>query len=260
MDYRQVLEAGTPTVVGTGDSRPPDLREAVEAAFTDGAPNWQAADAVLDQAWVQDARLWRRRLALFLEGLSSLARSAFADLVEAGCQPDMLAFQFHEATRVTEYTRDHRRLRADLDQLDKLGRHALDALTKFANRRQQFDDYLLSRRSRAVEGEPGDAELRMLVVDLKDLVARHTEDNAHMRRQLDGRRQPLLGHAEVRLSRQVYEATGAYYDRKVERILDDIRHRMGHKGRVGGALKKRRQRRSAHLVDRARRGQEMRDE
>ena len=97
---------------------------------------------------------WPRRLEPFFKDLSRAAQVAFADLVEAGCQPDMLAFQFHEATQVDEYAKDHDRLIADLEELDKLGNQAMEAVKRFANRRRQFDEYLLARRLRAVEGDP----------------------------------------------------------------------------------------------------------
>jgi len=241
-DYYQVLQEGTPTVVGRSEPRPPDLRKSVDAAWTDGDSNWEGADAVLSEVWAKDASLWRHRLKPFLQRLSRPAQTAFAELVKAGCQPDALAFQFHEATRVRDYEIDQERLRGDLDELEKLGGQSVDVVARLATRRRQFDEYLLSRRLRAIEGEPGDAELKILAMDLKDLVERHTVDYAHLRRRLDGRRQSLLGHAEVRLSRRVHEATGGYHDRKVEKILEDIRHSIGQGGRADGALKKRRQR------------------
>jgi hypothetical protein len=250
-DYCQVVQEGTPKVVGKTAPRPPDFRGSVMTALGKGDPNWQAAHDVLDQVWAKDARHWRRRLEQFLEYLSGSVQSAFADLVEAGCQPDMLAFQFHEATQLRRYEKDRGHVRRELEELDKLGHQAVDAVTKFANRKKQFDTYLMSHRLAVVEGELGDAELKMLVWDLEDLVARHVSDNARMRRQIDARRNPLLGHAEVRLSRRVHAATGAYRDGRVEQILEEIRQRMGYEGRAPGTLKKRRQRWTRQLDKRA---------
>jgi hypothetical protein len=241
-DYVWILEEGTPTVVGTSDPRPPDLREAVQAAYADGNPNWDAANAVLDKAWAMDARNWKRRLEPFLQALSTPAQAAFTVLVEAGYQADMLALQFHEATQADEYEEDHAHLQRELDELNKLGQQALEAVQRLAARKTQLDEYLMRRRLSVIDGEPGDAELKMLVADLADLVRDHAADNNRMRRQLDGRRNPLLGHAEVRLSLRVRAATGAYHDVSVERILEEIRQGMGYAVRAPGTLKKRRQR------------------
>lgn len=154
----------------------------------------------------------------------------------------MLAFQFHEATQVKQYDKDHAHLWAELEELDKLGRQAVEAVGKLASRRTQFDEYLMVRRLSVIEGEPGDAELKILALDLGDLVARHTADNKRLRRQLDARRNPLLGHAEVRLSIRVHASTSAYHDAKVEQILEELREGKGHATRAPGTLKKRRQR------------------
>jgi hypothetical protein len=78
--------------------------------------------------------------------------------------------------------------------------------------------------------------------DLEESVNRLTFDNAHMRRQLDGRREPLLGHAEVRLTKRVREVTGRYSYRLVASVLDDLRTAKGLEGRDADALKKRVQR------------------
>lgn len=251
-DYCAVLEGGTPREVGVDEPRPPDLRKAVVTAFDSGSENrWDVADEVLDQAWNDDARSWPCRLSLFLTPLSRRAHTAFAALVKAGYQPDQLAFQFFEATKVAEYADDEQRVRADLDTLDRLGAQAVASVKALTNRWSQFDEYLLAHRLRVPEGEPGDAELKILLMDLEDLVARHNSDTQHLRRQLDRRRETLLGHAEVRLSRRVREASGAYHDKEVEEVLEELRARRGQSGRGAGALKKRRKRWREALSGRA---------
>jgi len=241
-DYLHTLELGTPAVVGISEPGLPDVREAAAKAYDGTTPQWEAADAVLNEAWVVDAVAWPRRLSKFLKPLSQRAQTAFAELVRAGCQPDMLAFQFSEAAQVDQYESDRKHLLTDLDALDILGVQAVAAVRALANRRKVFDEYLEARRLRAIEGDPGDAELKILLMDLEDLVARHDHDNQSLRRHLDRRREHLLGHSEVRLSRRVHEATGAYHDKAVEEILEDIRVGLGRPGRAPGALKKRRKR------------------
>jgi hypothetical protein len=101
-------------------------------------------------------------------------------------------------------------------------------------RKTQFDEYLMRRRLSVVDGEPGDSELKIVAAELDDLIARYGADNKRIRRQLDGRRYALLGHAEVRLSLRVHASTGAYHDVRVERIIEEIRQRKGYAARAPG--------------------------
>src|SRR5262245_42399614 len=185
-DYWQVLDHGTPKSVGTNEPQPPDRRDAIIALLKGNSPRkWESANEALDGVWARDSKAWPRRLSPFLEDLTQLAQKAFADLVKAGCQPDTLALQFHEATQVVEYKKHHDRLLADIDELDRLAARAVHALRDLANGRLRFDQYLVRYRLRVVEGEPGDAELKILLWDLEDLAARHGADNRQLRRQLD---------------------------------------------------------------------------
>jgi hypothetical protein len=242
-DYLEVCERGTPEAVGLTEPRLPDLRQDVIDVFaSDTGGGWQAADLLLDKVWEADSLHWPQRLLRFLSPLPQRAQTAFAALVKAGYQPDQLAFQFCEAAKAEEYAADEERLIPELDALDKLGAQAVAAVTALTNRRRQFDEYLIARRLRVIEGEPGSAALKILQMDLEDMVAEQNADSRQLRRQLDRRRETLLGHAEVRLSRRVHEVTGEYHDKEVEEILEELRANLGQPVRAPGALKKRRKR------------------
>lgn len=239
-DYFQVMNEGTSPLVGRAEPKPPDERQAIEAVLADGTAG---ADAILDKVWTNDATAWPQRLRKpFLDGLSRRAHDAFATLVKKGCQPDMLALQFHEATQAEEYEEDRVRMRNDLDEIETLSAQAVATVGALATRRQQFDEYLAKRKLRVSNGEPGDAELQILKLDLEELVEQHRADDRRLRQQIDGRRESLLGHAEVRLSRQVHEATGGFHDRDVEDVLGELRERLGLADRSHGSLKRRRAR------------------
>jgi hypothetical protein len=204
--------------------------------------DWQELNKTLDGLWLRDAQLWPSRLSRFLKSLSGPAARSFGKLVKGGCQPDMLAFQFCEAAKADEYEVHSGQLRRDLQRLTRLGPKAVTAVHEFFSRRQQLDDYLHKYRLRAVEGESGDAELKILLLDLQELVRRHSDDDHRLLHQLDGRRESLLGHAEVRLSCRIHAATGQYHDKKVEQILGDLRVTLKLNSRQTGALKRRRAR------------------
>jgi hypothetical protein len=95
---------------------------------------------------------------------------------------------------------DSHQIRSELDELNRLSTAALSAVTALARRRQQWDEYLLLHQLRVVEGALSREELSGVLCDLEDVVARHRADDQQIYQQLDGRRQALLGHAELRLS------------------------------------------------------------
>ncbi|MDO8679151.1 MAG: hypothetical protein Q7R30_11395 [Acidobacteriota bacterium] len=242
-DYLRVMEEGTSPLVGRAEPKPRDERKAIEAALADGTAGVAEADTILDRVWTRDTTAWPKRLRKpFLDGFSRRAHDAFATLVKKGSQPDMLALQFHKATQTKEYEADHVRIRNDLDELEKLSAQAVATVGALAIRRRQFDEFLVKRQLRASYGEPGDAELQILKLDLEESVERHLADDRRLTQQNDGRRESLLGHAEVRLSRQVQEATGSYCDRDVEDVLGELRERLGLADRSHGSLKRRRAR------------------
>jgi hypothetical protein len=162
-----------------------DRRKAIMIALRQSTPKWwEAADAELNAVWVSDARAWPLRLSSpFLQGLTQQAVNAFTGLVTAGCQPDMLALRFQEATQVEEHSKDQDRVRADLEELKKLTEQAVQAVAALAHCRRQFDEYLEAHRLRVLDGEPGDAELKILRADFEDLAARHQADYQRLRQQ-----------------------------------------------------------------------------
>lgn len=239
-DYLQVFTRGTSPLVGLGEPKLVDVTADVEVAFEGGV---EEADAVLTRAWAKDANSWPRRLRKpFLHGFSRRALDAFSGLVEKGCQPDMLALQFYKATQADEHSADQDCIRVDLEELERLAAQALGAVSALANRRKDLDESLAKRELRVFYGEPKDAELQMLKVDLEELINEHRADDLRLKQRIDGRRQPLLGHAEVRLSFQVHQATGGYHDRDVEDVLGELRERCELPYREHGYLKKRRAR------------------
>jgi len=249
------MHEGTSPLVGRAGPKPRDEREAIQAVLAENANDMAGANAVLDKVWARDATAWPKRLhEPFLRGFSVRARNAFASLVKKGCQPDMLALQFHKATQAEEFANDRERIRDDLEEIEKLSAQAVATVHALAVRRRQLDEYLSERELRVLVGEPGDAELQMLKLDLDDLVERHRADDDRLKEQNDGRRESLLGHAEVRLSSQVREATGNFFDRDVESVLAELRERLGLADRGPGSLKSRRTRWSRQL-----RGREVAD-
>jgi hypothetical protein len=237
-DYCWTLEKGTSSSVGKPTPGLPDRRTEINRAFADGI---EPATAALNKVWKEDALRWPRRLSKpFLDGFTRRGFGAFEALVKAGCQPDVLALHFYEATDVDESSKDQDQVRRDLDELDRLAAQAVESLQRLVTRQQQFDEYLISRHLRILAGEPGDADLKLLLADLQELIGHHQADSKSLRRQLDGRRQPLIGHAEVRLSLRVQAATGGYHDRDVEDVLDELRMRLKQPPRSRGTLKRRR--------------------
>lgn len=242
-DYSYVLRSGTSPKVGRFDPRLPDRREEVLKALGSRDSGTVAlAERILDEVWAADAVAWRRRLQPFLDRLSPRASRAFAKLVTAGCQPDMLALRFHEAASLKESRKASERIHRDIAELRRLAREAVQGLTRFVNRRSEFDRYLEEQRLRVCEGEPGGAELVILKVDLEDVVERQLADLEGLRRQLDGRRQPLTGHPEVQLSCEIRSVTGQYHDSDVECVLNELLEALGGRPRGPGALKRRRAR------------------
>ena len=126
-DYCEVLNDGTPKVVGKLDPALPDLREEVIALVSGHSPaDWDAANSKLDEVWAADAGSWPLRLLPFLEGLPQRSQNAFARLVKAGCQPDMLAFQFCEATKEDAYLKDRNRIRSEIEGTRQAHRKGFD--------------------------------------------------------------------------------------------------------------------------------------
>ena len=177
-DYCWVLQKGTPSAVGCSEPRPDDVREEVQEALggterkqaydaaqeryrrrkmTDvefeaateayGSPRvttaqLDAANASLETVWREDLPRWRRRLKSFLTALSMEGTEIFADLVKRGCQPDRLAFRFHEAAEhEARGTEQHQHVRDELDKLEQLGAAAQGALAAFLKCRRRFDEY-----------------------------------------------------------------------------------------------------------------------
>jgi hypothetical protein len=127
--------------------------------------------------------------------------------------------------------------------MERLAEQALNALSTYANRRRQIESDLEVWRGPAFDGGAGDdVELEILLGDFKDLLTRHASDDRHTRRQLDGRRDPITGDAELQLMRLVNASTGAYQDRRVLSVLNELRERRGMKSHDLAAFKKRRQR------------------
>src|SRR5215510_2778946 len=107
-DYCWVLEQGTEPDIGTNDPKLLDARAEVTAIlgpppqdpFTSQRVSIDAlivADERLSSVWQRDLPCWPWRLRPFLQRLSKPSVEAFHQLVNEGCQPDALAYQFHIA-------------------------------------------------------------------------------------------------------------------------------------------------------------------
>jgi hypothetical protein len=243
-DYCYVLESGTPPEVGSRVPPPPDAKEVIGSGLAGGGVSpWDAGNAELDRIWREDQLLWRHRLGRpFLQNLDGVAQNAFGKLVALGCQADMLALRFHKAVAVNELAKSEKWMKLEISELSELTDRALDSLTKLARRRSQFDERSAVRRLRVVSGEPGEAELKIFLLDFQELAERHRHEYRSLARQLDGRREQLLGHAEVALSRHVRSCTGRFHDSLVEGVLNEMRARAGLPERGPGSLKRRRAR------------------
>ena len=248
-DYCDVLERGTDHRIGIRNPAPPDRRADVQTLLPRGdadatADAIAAADAILEEVWKLDP--WQRRLSRFLNRLDrldiALAKS-FRALVVAGCQPDTLAFDFHQAASRKEASGHQKHLRDELDVLDKLAADARQALARYRNRRREFDQDLAGNRLQVLYEEPGGANLNVLCLDVDDEFARQEKDLLRLRQQIDGRREPLLGHARVRLSLRICQITGKYHDGAVAAILSGL----SGVDEKRDALKQRRSRWARHL-------------
>ncbi len=241
LDYCEVLQAGTPSSVGRLHPKPPDQRESVERLLRVG--KIASADKALDDVWDRDAGYWQKRLKVpFLGALTLQASRAFGRLVTKGCQPDLFAQRFWEAAQTKRMSDAQRHITRELDELDKCAEHALGALSALTSRRKQFDDYLWENRFRVPEDEPPTAELVTLMDDFRDFVKRQRVDTSSLRRQIDGRRQPLTGHAQVRLSIMVQVVTGSFNDKDVECVLNELLFENGDAELAEGTLKRKRAR------------------
>jgi hypothetical protein len=203
-----------------------------------------AADAVLAEIWRADDGTWQRRLAKkFLDVLSAKASRAFRELVTAGSQPDMLAWRFQRAAQVEKLAKDDEFVLSETRELEKVIARRRGDLEDLLKRVTSFHERLASRSLMVLEDEPGTAELRILVADFEDWADRFQNDHLrYIRRQFDGRRQPLVGDAEIKLSLYVRDVTGAYFDTNVELVLNELRAAAGHPERPLGTLRKRRAR------------------
>jgi hypothetical protein len=231
LDYCDVLERGTDPAVGLSEPRPPDERESVARILgsgfeslglpTTGVPDRvQQADRALDDIWKKDGEAWPRRLQPFLKMIEP-SRS-FGELIAAGCQPDALAIHFHEAARREDLTKQEIHVRTELDILDKLSSEWVQLGAHYADRSRQLDEYLWAHRLRVPYENPIGATLDLLRAEVEDVVSDRQDDMRRVRRQIDRRRQPFLGHAHVRLSRQIHEVTGHYYDDQVASVLNAL--------------------------------------
>jgi hypothetical protein len=241
------LAGEVPSAVVQSDPKLVDRRALVEKAWTTGKVRVLAADAALDKIWKEDDANWRLRLTPFLSKLGVLESNAFARLVNKGCQPDRLAHIFHEAANPAKLIKAERRIHRDVAALRTLTKSAAAALVALSNRRRDFDNYLAKERIRITEDETGTAELNLLRLDFESFAKSHQAELERIRHQLDGRRQPLLGDAEVKLSRQIYEVTGSYHDKAASAILSSILERRTLPPRTPDALKRKRARWSRML-------------
>jgi hypothetical protein len=235
-DYVQSLTGGTDQAVGHSQPRLGDRRDEMMRLF-DGAPAdgatgevdvavFAKANALLDEVWRGDAGLWQRRLAPFFGRLEPRSSRGFATLVVRGCQPDALAIALHHAADVQSLEADEARVRSDIRELQQLLDVGEQALQRLLDRKQQFDEYLESRRLRVLGDEPGSAELKILVWDFKDWATAERADLIRLRRQTDRRFNPFTGHALVRLSTRIRRITGQYHDREVAAILNALSKRV----------------------------------
>ncbi len=151
----------------------------------------------------------------------------------------MLAWRFHRACHVTPSRVASRKRGTDLVALDKLQTEALAALRAYGDRRAQLERDL--GRGAASAGGP-DERFSMILSDLQYLFEEHRADDKRLRRRLDGRREPLLGGSEIQLALSVRTSTGAYHDRRVLLVLNDLLEAIGKKGLAVDAFRKRRQR------------------
>jgi len=201
------------------------------------------ANAVLSEIWRADEGLWQRRIGKFLGALTPHATRAFGELVRDGAQPDMLAFRFHRAAEVDELADDEGFVQSEIRELESLIAKRRGNLEALFQRVSQFHERLVSRQLLALPDEPGTAELKILNSDFKDWADRFVNDDLqHLRRQLDGRRQPFRGDAEIKLSLYIREITGAYNDASVELILNELCAARGYPEHPPGTLRWRRAR------------------
>jgi hypothetical protein len=197
---------------------------------------------ILSEIWRADEGAWQRRLGeRFLGPLTPHASRSFANLVRAGLQPDMLAFRFHRAAEVHELAADESFIQSEIRDLETLVATMRRDFNALFGRVNQFHERLVSRQLLVLADEPGTAELNVLNADFQDWGDRFVNDQLqHLRRQLDGRRHPFRGDAEIKLSLCIHVATGAYYDADVELILNELRAVRGYPERPPGTLRKRR--------------------
>lgn len=237
-EYLHVLEHGTEKAVGVSTPR-------VQPHPTLGVHDADVTDIgrMLDQVWAADDRHWPRRLERpFLARLSRHAQRQFSHLVKNGCQPDQLALRFHKAASVGSASRDQEKLLRELDQIETLAETSESAVSRLLSRQTQLDEFFIKTGYRSVEGEPGGATLKLIALDLQDWCAEQRADIARLRKQLDRRRQPFLGDAQVKLSRSVNAATGRYHDREVTSILGELLADVGKPERGTEWLKRKRSR------------------
>ncbi len=267
-DYCWVLDHGTHPSVGATKPPPPDLRAKVQQIFAaDSRDSIEKADIELNQVWERDDGIWQRRLGEpFLRQLSPKASRDFGRLVKAGCQPDRLAHRFHQAAQVSDAKDDQEQIRKDLAELESLTTAAKAAIRSLLARRTQFDEFLAEREYRVLaerdyrvldereDGGPVErrdrTELGAIEADFARVAGDQLDDVQRLKEQIDGRRQPLLGHAQVRLSMHIHQVTGGYQDRVVTFVLGELLKKAGTPERGSEWLKKKRARWKDRLAGR----------
>jgi hypothetical protein len=130
----------------------------------------------------------------------------------------------------------------DANEVEKLAKAARSAVQTLLNRQMQLDELFLQEGYRALEGEPAHSTLKPISDDLRDWCDLQTADVTRLRAQLDGRRQPLLGDAQVKLSIAVHAATGQYHDSDVTLVLGELLTAAGAPERGDQWLKRKRAR------------------
>lgn len=253
MDYFRTVEEGNPRDVGRSAPRPPDRRDEIRRIYERGAKEaLLAVDRLLDKIWMEDDAHWRRRIEPFLRRLSAPGSRAFAGLVKAGCQPDALAQNLWKAAGAGGRMSDRgAKTRADAGEVRELVEEALGAVQTWLHRRTRLDAFLRSERLLVSENEPGTAELKAAAIDLQEIGARHLEDLRQLQQQLDERRNPVIGHARVRVSQHVREVTGSYHDLAITLMLNDLLEARGYAPIAAGALRAQRHRRAERLIGRS---------
>lgn len=220
-DYLETLQDGTAKEVGERNPLPPNRTNEVLQVLQRG--QMAAADALLDEIWTQDAGAWTRRLAPFLRRLSPSGAMAFGRLVKSGCQPDALALRFWEAADPqSDAPPLLKTIRTEVKTLESVIDETLRALRAWRDRGAQLADLLSRNRLSVPEDEPGGAELKVTVHDLEQIAERQLADLERLRKQCDERRNPIVGHARVRLSLRVHEVTGRYNDAAIVTVIGDL--------------------------------------